>query len=189
MFKNYKWNFTTFIFHLLFFPTILALYLHLLYQCVRVEISYSLVYHMSKYLVYQERYRQLSGNYPKSHCDLLTLSLKQFFAGDEDECSQNPSGCMNGACCTNTICLDTCDCLRKGYTDSLQLTSMNATLIPVRTVVFVSTTLVHSLVTAQIQAIRDQHVQVCVCISFFKFILLLFDYHLHFIHPILQCVG
>ena len=75
MFKNYKWNFAIFMFHLLFFPTILALYLHILYQCVRVAISYFLVYHMSIYLVYQESYRQLSGNYPKSHCDLLTLSL------------------------------------------------------------------------------------------------------------------
>ena len=72
---------------------------------------------------------------------------------------------MNGASCTNTVGLDTCDCLTKGYTDSLQLTSMNATLIPVRTVVFVPTLTVHSLVTAQIQAIWDQHVQVCVFIS------------------------
>ena len=31
--------------------------------------------HMSKYLVYQARYRQLSDNYPKLHCNLLTLSL------------------------------------------------------------------------------------------------------------------
>ena len=57
------------------FFTILVLYLHILYQCVGEEISYFLVYHMSKYLVYQERYRQLSGYYPKSHCDPLTLSL------------------------------------------------------------------------------------------------------------------
>ena len=65
---------------------------------------------------------------------------------------------MNGVSCTNTVGLDTCDCLRKGYTDSLQLTSMNATLIPVRTVVFVPTLTVHSLVTVQVQAIWDQHV-------------------------------
>ena len=30
---------------------------------------------MYQYLVYQARYRQLSGYYAKSHCDLLTLSL------------------------------------------------------------------------------------------------------------------
>ena len=36
-----------------------------------------MVYLMPKYIVYQARYRQLSGNYPKSHCDLLSLSLIQ----------------------------------------------------------------------------------------------------------------
>ena len=44
------------------FFTILASYSDTLYQCVGLENSYFLVYHMSKYLVYQARYRQLSGN-------------------------------------------------------------------------------------------------------------------------------
>ena len=55
---------------------IFASYLDTLQLCVGVEISYSLVYHMSKYPVYQARYRQLSGNYLKSHCSLLTLLLR-----------------------------------------------------------------------------------------------------------------
>ena len=66
---------TIFNFHFLFCFTVLPSYLDTLYQCVGVEISYFMVYHMSKYLVYPARCRQLSGNYPKSHCDLLTLSL------------------------------------------------------------------------------------------------------------------
>ena len=46
----------------LFFK-ILAFYLDTLFQCLGVEISYFLVYHMPKYLVYQARYRQLRLDY------------------------------------------------------------------------------------------------------------------------------
>ena len=71
----FKMEFHYFHFSTSDFFTIRPLFQDTLYQCGGQEISYFLVYHMSSYLVYQARYKELGGNYPKSHCDLLTLSL------------------------------------------------------------------------------------------------------------------
>ena len=65
--------------------------------------------------------------------------------------------------------------------DSLQLMSTNASqpLHPAQITVIVSTMLVHLLVTAQVQAIQEQHVQVCIHAIHFKSVILSLKYHQH----------